>query len=399
MVLDSQMPRPGGSRRSYMSSRRRRGSRWPWLVLIGVAAAGVGLYNMISGEGQPHVAQADGGADRPADDASTTAERGPASPDAGQTASTRITHINQLAPPTAIEPRQPRPAVPTPVADRPGLTAPPTAPVAPPAPPAFHPGVAGSSSRGDVARGMALIEQGNLVEGRTVLSKALTGHPPLAPADEQRVRDVLTSVNAELVFSPRIVEGDPLVERYQVQSGDLLARIAPRYKVTYQLLEQINQISARNLQAGKAIKLVRGPFFAVVSKSGFRMDIYLMLADGSPIYIRSFPVGLGEGDSTPTGTWVIRKGSKTVNPDWRNPRTGEYFAANDPKNPIGEYWLALEGLDGDAKDKTGYGIHGTIDPDSIGRMMSLGCIRLRDADIEQVFKLLVDGESKVYIVR
>ncbi|NJO55820.1 MAG: L,D-transpeptidase family protein [Rhodospirillales bacterium] len=250
-----------------------------------------------------------------------------------------------------------------------------------------------------MAQGMRLIEEGKLLEGRAMLSRLLTAHPPLSRADEQQVRDVVASVNDDLVFSPKITPGDPLVERYVVQSGDLLARIAPRYKVTYQLLEQINATPARNLQAGKPIKLVKGPFFAVVSKSQFRMDIYLTGPDGLPVYIRSFPVGLGENDYTPTGTWLIKKGSKTVNPDWRNPNTGEYFAANDPKNPIGEYWLALEGLEGDALGKQGFGIHGTIDPDSIGRQMSLGCIRLNPPDIEQVFKLLMDGESKVYVVR
>jgi lipoprotein-anchoring transpeptidase ErfK/SrfK len=392
MVLDSQMPR-SGFRRSYMSSpRRRRQPRWPWIAVAAFAGGAILLYSLFSEDSRPGIAVAN---DHPsaADAAQQVPSAAPAAqqqtPPAQQPERT-IQSVRQMPTPAVIETTR------TSSSQQPARTS--TAQTAQGAPPAIGAAASPPARREDMLRGMRLIEQGQVVEGRTVLSKLLTGHPPLSPVDEQHIRDVLTSVNQELVFSPKITPGDPLVERYVVQSGDRLARVAPRYKVTYQLVEQINRISAQNLQADRPIKLIKGPFFAVVSKSQFRMDIYLMDQQGVPVYVRSFPVGLGENDSTPTGTWVIKKGSKTVNPDWRNPRTGEYFKADDPKNPIGEYWLALEGLDDNTRDKQGFGIHGTIEPDSIGRMMSLGCIRLNAADIEQVFKLLVDGESKVYIV-
>ena len=47
-------------------------------------------------------------------------------------------------------------------------------------------------------------------------------------------------------------------------------------------------------------------------------------------YIRSFRVGLGAGNSTPLGTFIIRPNSKLVNPHWVNPRDGTMFDANDP---------------------------------------------------------------------
>lgn len=274
--------------------------------------------------------------------------------------------------------------------------------VSPPTPPA-------SSDRGlpaspaptlaKLASGMSLIADGRLIEGRKVLSHLLFDESArLSPADAQTIRDTLASVNRELVFSKNVRTGDPLAESYQVQSGDLLARIAPKYKVTYQFLEQINGIDAHRLQAGQKIKLIKGPFHARIDKSDYRMDIYLRDRDGSPLYVCSFMVGLGEEDSTPLGQWIIEPGRKVVNPDWRNPRTGEYYRSDDPENPIGEYWLALKGTDEHTKDLKGYGIHGTIDPASIGSSVSMGCVRLADDDIEQVFKLLVEGHSTVQIV-
>ncbi|MFA9479065.1 L,D-transpeptidase family protein [Phycisphaerales bacterium AB-hyl4] len=252
----------------------------------------------------------------------------------------------------------------------------------------------------EIRRGMDMIADGDYIEGRRVLSAILfDDRRRLSRSDARAIRETLASVNDRLVFSPEVASGDPIAEQYNVQSGDLLARIARRYKLTYPFLEQINRIDARRLQVGQSIKLIRGPFHARVSKSEFRMDVYVQQSDGSPIYIRSFDVGLGEDDSTPEGMWVIEPGRKVVNPDWRNPRTGEYFRADDPKNPIGDFWLALDGIDGNTADRRGYGIHGTIEPDSIGQQASMGCIRLRDGDIEQIFHMLVEGESTVEVVR
>jgi lipoprotein-anchoring transpeptidase ErfK/SrfK len=73
------------------------------------------------------------------------------------------------------------------------------------------------------------------------------------------------------------------------------------------------------------------------------------------------------------------------------------MAPDDPKNPLGPYWLGLEGTDGLAVGQRSYGIHGTIDPDSIGKMSSMGCIRLHNQDVEVVYKLLIPGKSTVVV--
>src|SRR5439155_21861230 len=121
----------------------------------------------------------------------------------------------------------------------------------------------------------------------------------------------------------------------------------------------------------------------------FRLDIYAGSPDDAAAwtFIKSFKVGLGESNSTPVGTFVVKNSSKMINPPWTNPKTGEKFLADDPKNPIGERWIGIEGQ-GDAKQFTGFGIHGTVDPESIGKMKSMGCVRMASADVEVVYDLL-----------
>jgi lipoprotein-anchoring transpeptidase ErfK/SrfK len=113
--------------------------------------------------------------------------------------------------------------------------------------------------------------------------------------------------------------------------------------------------------------------------------------------VASLPCGLGENDSTPVGTFRVRKGSKLVDPAWTNPRTGEKFASNDPKNPIGERWIGLEGTTPETAKFTGYGIHGTTEPQSIGKQMSMGCVRLGDAEVEVAYELI--GEQSTVVIR
>ena len=110
-------------------------------------------------------------------------------------------------------------------------------------------------------------------------------------------------------------------------------------------------------------------------------------------------MGLGALDSTPTGLFRIRTGSKLVNPPWTNPRTGEYFEPNDPLNPIGEHRLGFEGIEARTKDLQGYGIHGTIEPSSIGMSESMGCVRLLDDDVALLYETLTEGNSTVVIRR
>ncbi|GJQ29188.1 MAG: hypothetical protein HBSAPP03_10720 [Phycisphaerae bacterium] len=270
----------------------------------------------------------------------------------------------------------------------------------PPTPPAIvTPTASVMSVRAKMDAGEQAFAQGKLVEARETFSRAYLDKD-CAPLDRALIREKLTAINRDLLFSPKITPGDPLVEAYTVQSGDVLDRIRKKRELTVdsKFIARINGMANPDvLKLGQKLKLVRGPFHAVVTKSEFRLDLFA----GSPdepetwTFIRSFSVGLGDGNSTPVGLFTIR--NKMENPSWRNPRTGEAFSADDPKNPIGEFWLGWEGL-GDSKIHTGFGVHGTIEPASIGKEMSMGCVRMATDDIAMVYEMLSERISLVRVV-
>jgi len=268
-----------------------------------------------------------------------------------------------------------------------------------PPPPAVATLPPGATTATALVEADGLLERGRIADAAGVLDAAL--RRASTESDRRRLRTKLAELNRTLIFSPSVVPGVWMTEAYRVQAGDNLERIAYRNDlgVDWRLIARINNIAdPSKIQVGQTLKLVRGPFHARVHKNAYRMDLF----HGSPDepedwrYIRSFAVGLGEYDGTPTGMFRVRRDSKLVNPAWINPRTGERFAADDPENPIGERWIGLEGL-GEASRFTGYGIHGTIEPDSIGSQASMGCVRLHNDDVEIVYELLAEQVSVVII--
>jgi LysM repeat protein len=239
-----------------------------------------------------------------------------------------------------------------------------------------------------LADAKAKIDAGKLIAARDALNQLLTSGS-LSEADAKAAKQMLAQVNQTVVFSARKFNDDPLmISDFKVPPGAALDRIAKSHDVTTELLLRINGISdPRKLRAGQYLKIPKGPFHAVVSKKAFTLEIW----QGEPnakgsAFVMSFPVGLGKDDSTPTGTWAVI--NKVPNPTYYSPRGEGVIAADDHKNPLGEYWIGLTGTDGHAVGKESYGIHGTIDPASIGKQESMGCIRLLNENVAQVYQLL-----------
>ena len=380
MVLDSQMGR-AGSGRMYMSSRRRR----PSVRLLGAVAVVVAVVIVC-------IMMIDGGDDETPGNNEQAQGNTPSLPTAGDPAMTPI-------PPADVSPSEPtvEPAETTPP---PTHTPPPVTHTPPPEPEPVTPPVQTHTSDGaaarDIATARSLVQQKRLVEARAVLNQVLASDISLRTADQ--VRRELGNINQQLVFSPLIDKTDPFTSEYIIKRGDYLGTIAPKYNVPWKFLQDINRIpKPENIRGGQRLKVIRGPFHLVVDKSDFRADLYLG-SGNSRVFVRSYAVGLGEYNSTPIGRFVVRKHSKLEDPEWVNPRTRERFHASDPANPIGEHWIGLRGIDANTRELSGYGLHGTIEPDSIGKQASMGCVRFRAADIAQVFTMLSEEKSTVTIV-
>ena len=241
-----------------------------------------------------------------------------------------------------------------------------------------------------VEAGRQALARNDLIAARKSFSDAWAAGLSGATADQ--VRGELVRLGNETVFSARLLPGDGLVDRYVIKTGDSLAKIANQHAITADLIASINGIVDKHrIREGQAIKVVRGPLHAVVHKRAYRLDVYV-----GDVLVRSFPVGLGMDDSTPTGEWRVK--NKLENPTYYPPRGGAIVSADDPENPLGERWIGLEGISGEALSQERYGVHGTNEPESIGKSVSLGCVRMQNSDVEHVYTYLVEGRSTVTIV-
>lgn len=412
MALPSQTARPT-NRRSYMYSRRRSRRGPVILALIGLAVIIGGTWILLTGPFAGPEPVDDGAvtmSDPP--DASTDTPGGAASgssatqsrsqPAPGNTSGPVQIEMGSNSGIGSIEPQggrepawPPQPETtsqPPMAAEEQGLTM----PVLPqrPAPTAE----ARRRALERMSSGQALLEANRPVEARRMLTAALDSEA-LEYEDEQRLRDLLSELSRRLVFSPEVLVDDPFARTYIIQQNDVLSAL-PRKQdldVDWRLLQRINRIPVpERIRQGQRIKLITGPFHCVVHKHAYRMDVYLGRGDDWA-YVRSFPVGLGEFNGTPVGLFRVRPNSKLMDPEWVSPRTGQRYTASDPNNPIGERWIGLEGVSEAVRDLPGYGIHGTIEPESIGRQSSLGCIRMLPADVEMLYEMLVSEESTVEI--
>lgn len=129
--------------------------------------------------------------------------------------------------------------------------------------------------------------------------------PSLGLEESQRLEDLLGQLAGTVIYSQQ----DLLLPPHVVAAGETLPAIAMPLRVSWQLLGKINGVDdPQRLVPGEHLKLIRGPFDAVVSVS--RRRISLQLAGN---YAGSFPVVVGRqflgrvGSSIPVTE--IRRGS------------------------------------------------------------------------------------------
>jgi lipoprotein-anchoring transpeptidase ErfK/SrfK len=97
--------------------------------------------------------------------------------------------------------------------------------------------------------------------------------------------------------------------------------------------------------------------------------------------VRIYRVAVGK-TSTPSPAGEFKIVNRVTNPTYYH--KGQVIAAGKG-NPVGSRWMGLS-----AK---GYGIHGTNQPNSIGKAASTGCIRVGKKDLEELFALVEVGDA------
>ncbi|MBC8015822.1 MAG: L,D-transpeptidase family protein [Sporomusaceae bacterium] len=103
--------------------------------------------------------------------------------------------------------------------------------------------------------------------------------------------------------------------------------------------------------------------------------------------IKEYPVAIGK-PSTPTPRGIFKIIDKEVNPSWYPPDKKGYVVSSGPGNPLGYRWLGFG---------ANYGIHGTNAPWSIGSVVSNGCIRMFEEDVEELY-VQIQYNTPVHII-
>jgi lipoprotein-anchoring transpeptidase ErfK/SrfK len=107
--------------------------------------------------------------------------------------------------------------------------------------------------------------------------------------------------------------------------------------------------------------------------------------------LASVPITPGSGHlGTPPGTWRILGIAAMPTFRW-DKSVLEYGVRSDnyyelpigPNNPVGVMWIGL--------NRPGIGIHGTNDPQTIGRSASHGCMRTANWDVVRLAKMITKG--------
>ena len=122
-----------------------------------------------------------------------------------------------------------------------------------------------------------------------------------------------------------------------------------------------------------------------VDRANFRLRLFKGLK-----FSKSYGVAVGQSAyPTPTGRYSIQ--SKQINPTWSVPNSpwagelaGTTVQGGSAQNPLRARWMGIA---------NGVGIHGTSQEYSIGSRASHGCIRMRVADVIDLYRRVPVGAA------
>ena len=230
----------------------------------------------------------------------------------------------------------------------------------------------------------------------------------------------------------------PVYETYTIQQGDLkfvgdlprqpqeqatkkylpyeslLEFLTERYHCAPEFLVKLNKgVNLYALKPGAQVRVPNVEPFKIeeVPESGlleelpqyvervitvYRSEKMLDLMEGDKL-LCSLPITPGSGGGslqTPAGNWKIVGIAAMPTFRWdksvlmTGKRSDTYYNLPcGPRNPVGVMWCGL--------NKPGIGIHGTNNPQTIGRAASHGCMRVANWDIIRLSKMITKGMTVV----
>lgn len=218
------------------------------------------------------------------------------------------------------------------------------------------------------------VDAGDLVAARDVYQKIIESFP--ASGKIAKAQSSLEDLNVRIIFSALPSKDS---QTYVVAKGDTLTRIAKKFGTTPDLIMRANNLKSSAIRIGQKLKVNTAKFSIVVDKS----QNILTLKSGQDV-VKTYRVSTGNNSCTPVGTFKII--NKITNPTWYK-EPGVVIPPQDPKNVLGSRWLGIS--------KQSYGIHGTTQPESIGSSVTEGCVRMINAEVEELYILVPEGTEVV----
>lgn len=227
-------------------------------------------------------------------------------------------------------------------------------------------------------------EAGSFKEAKRLYQESLSSTDD--PSIINNIRQKIEDINMKIIFSKDL---DQCSTIYVVQPKDTLTKIAKKFKTTVSLIKRSNGLASDTIRLKQKLKVSSCEFSIIVDKS---QNLLFLKRKGE--VVKTYIVSTGKDNSTPVGKFAIDR-NKLRNPTWF--RTGAIVDPTDPENILGSRWMGLEGKDSSGESIKGYGIHGTTKPQELGRQITLGCVRMRNQEVEEVFDIIPVGTEVVII--
>jgi lipoprotein-anchoring transpeptidase ErfK/SrfK len=238
--------------------------------------------------------------------------------------------------------------------------------------------------------------------------------PVTAKVDPETWENLLAAGNgpalAEHAISPEEANGpftssipEDMVEKSKLPAlgyTSLLELLSEKFHTTPDFLKKLNP-QAR-FAAGETIRVPNVRTRAPAAESG---DVRVVVSKGnSSLTVERggdvlffAPVTSGsEHDPLPIGDWKVQGVAKNptfnYNPDlfWdADPEHSKAKIPAGPNNPVGSVWIDIS--------KEHYGLHGTPEPQTIGRTESHGCVRLTNWDVKQLAHMVDKGTPVEFV--
>jgi len=236
-------------------------------------------------------------------------------------------------------------------------------------------GKSGVSLSGLLNQAKDLQNKGDLLAARDAYVRLLNEFT--ASNEAQNWQKKVEELNIKLLFSSTVT---PKSVSYVIRPGDTLTKIAREFKTTPELIAKSNNLADAKIIPGRKIKVWSAPFTMLVDKS---QNTLTLKSDEEVVKV--YIVSTGKNNSTPVGTYKIT--NKLVNPTWF--KSGAVIPAGSADNVLGTRWMGF--------DLAGYGIHGTTEPQNLGKQVTAGCVRLGNPDVEELYTIIPTGTEVTII--